>query len=451
MSNKILVGGLVVLTLVSSGAEAQSAADLAVLKGLSPVTTLRKTEAGRAALGANFTITVGIQSGEIRQPALAPFPEQQQLALRDVFQTGGNLAQLSDGLGTTLGAAYVARAHYIDRDRFTSLSQRVADLIAYTRAATRSNSNSAKYFFANLTIDGKTPASAEATALLEDSGGSPDMFGHAYGVPAGSPGAGNYGGARPFQVEAALTRIVGRDYFGTPADNLVYNRGPMMNLTNNPSYPSGHTTYSYTGAVILGVLVPERYPEMIVRAAEYGNHRVIVGAHYAMDVIAGRTLALYAMAHLLANDPAYVGQSLGSVTTIADFRAAVAAARADVVQTLEAACGKTVAECAREDIGRLSDPAANEAFYAATQTYGLPVVHPEQARAVVDVAKAAPEAGYLLTVAFPSLTLDQANAILTNTLGPGGGFLDNGSAFGIYSRLNLHAATLQAARLAGRR
>ena len=37
-------------------------------------------------------------------------------------------------LGTTLGAAYVARAHYIDRKEFTSLSRDVADLIGYANA-----------------------------------------------------------------------------------------------------------------------------------------------------------------------------------------------------------------------------------------------------------------------------------------------------------------------------
>ena len=58
-----------------------------------------------------------------------------------------------------------------------------------------------------------------------------------------------------------------------------------------------------------------------------------------------------------------------------------------------------------------------------------------------------PEAGYLLTAAFPSLTLAQAYAILTLTEGPGGGFLDNGSAFGVYSRLNLYKAAEQAAAL----
>ena len=89
----------------------------------------------------------------------------------------------------------------------------------------------------------------------------------------------------------------------------------------------------------------------------------------------------------------------------------------------------------------------NEAFYATTQTYGLAVVHPEIADRQEDVATLAPEAGYLLTVAFPKLSLDEANRILTETEGPGGGFLDDGSAFGVYSRLNLYAAAGRAAAL----
>ena len=85
-----------------------------------------------------------------------------------------------------------------------------------------------------------------------------------------------------------------------------------------------------------------------------------------------------------------------------------------------------------------------EAFHAVTQTYGLPVVYTQSTE---DVGKLAPEAGYLLTVAFPKLTLEQANQILTDTEGPGGGFLDNGSALGVYSRLNLYAAAGRAAQM----
>src|SRR5262249_51598157 len=112
---------------------------------------------------------------------------------------------------------------------------------------------------------------------------------------------------------------------------------------------------------------------------------------------------------------------------------------------LAAGCGEAVAVCATQDIGRFSNSAANEAFYNATQTYSLPVVNPQNANVVEDVGKVAPEAGYLLTLAFSSLTLEQADRILTETEGPGGGFLDNGSAFGLYSRLNLYAAGQRAA------
>ncbi len=45
----------------------------------------------------------------------------------------------------------------------------------------------------------------------------------------------------------------------------------------------------------------------------------------------------------------------------------------------------------------------NEAFYAWTQTYGLEIAHPETADTVEDVGALAPEAGNLLTAAFPKL------------------------------------------------
>jgi hypothetical protein len=44
--------------------------------------------------------------------------------------------------------------------------------------------------------------------------------------------------------------------------------------------------------------------------------------------------------------------------------------------------------------------------------------------------------------------LAQADEILTKTEGPGGGFIDNGSAFGVYSRLDLYRAVEEAISLA---
>jgi hypothetical protein len=178
----------------------------------------------------------------------------------------------------------------------------------------------------------------------------------------------------------------------------------------------------------------------------------------------GGATSLHALAHLLANDPVYVGQIrknpavLDQATAeadrtvgVTDYRALLAEARAAMAEALKAGCGDTVAACAAKDTGRFKDPAANAAFYAATQTYGLPVVHPETAGRQEDVAKIAPEAGHLLTAAFPALTLDEANAILTETQGPGGGFLDDGSEFGVYARLDLYTAAGKAAALAAQR
>jgi PAP2 superfamily len=451
--------GLVVLMMGCAWADAQTATNMTALRGLAPVSALSNSTDGKAALASNFTVTGGIQTGVIRQPTLLPFPEQQQQALRDAFITDGNLAQLTDGLGTTLGAAYQARAHYLDRARFTSISNAVAEVIAYANSTSGSDSNAGKYFFANGTIDGKKPVSDEALAIFKDIDGAPDPFGVAYGRPAGTPGADQYGDSRPFQTEPTILPIVGLDYFNVPASNEVYNRGPIMNLIDSPSFPSGHTTYGYMGSLLLAVLVPDRYQEMVARAAEYGNDRIIMGAHYAMDVLGGRTVATYDLAHLLANDPAYMNRPLRNVAmitatsepqvpaTIGDFRAAVANARADVTKALEAACGDTVGACAHQDTGRFNAPAMNEAFYATTQTYGLAVAHPKVADRQEDVATLAPEAGYLLTVAFPKLSLEEANRILTETEGPGGGFLDDGSGFGVYSRLNLYAAAGRAAAL----
>jgi hypothetical protein len=447
MTRSLVWSAILFVGLAPAVAQAQSVTNLAAIHGLAPLEALPNTYGGRAALGANFTMTRAIQTGTSGQPTLLPFPEQQQQALRDAFITKGNLAELADGLGTTLGAAYEARAHYISHDRFTSLSPGLRNLIAYALGVTHADADAGKYFFANGTTNGKDAASDAATGILKDMNAKPDIFGRAYGHPAGSPGADHYGNSRPFQTIAGLLTITGRDYFGTAADNIVYNQGPIMDLVNSPSFPSGHTTYAFTGALLLAMLVPERYQALMTRAAEYGNDRIILGAHYAMDVIAGRTLATYDMAHLLANDPAYTGLTIKGSSTVKDFQAAVSAARGDATTILEASCGDTIPICAAADHGRFSNLADDGAFYASTLTYGLPVVFHKNASGEENVARMAPEAGYLLTVAFPTVSLAQADQILTETEAPGGGFLDNGTPFGVYSRLDLFRAAGRAEAL----
>jgi hypothetical protein len=414
-----------------------------VLRGLSTVTVLSKTAEGRAALSANLVVTSGIQTGAIPQPTLLPDAEQRGQSLRDADVTSATASQLTDALGTALGAAYVARAHAIDRTHYTVAAESVTRVLGVAQRTSGPHSNTGKFLFANGTTDGTAPVPAGQMSIVTAQGGQTDPFGRAYHLPAGSPNGDSFGDSRPFQTAPEFRRFVGRDSFNMLVDNTQYTRGPVMDLTDSPSYPSGHTTYGYTVSLILGLLVPERYPQMIVRGAEYGNSRILIGAHYAMDVLGGRTLALYDTAHLLAEDKAYGKDAEG-------FRATLQEAKADLTKVLESACGKTVAQCAAEDTSRFSDAAGVRAFYAVTQTYSLPVVFAKTAAVREDVATVAPEAGYLLTVAYPYLTLKQADDILTETEGPGGGFLDDGSPFGLYSRINLYEAALRAAQMAPR-
>ncbi|MGZ5850565.1 MAG: phosphatase PAP2 family protein, partial [Methyloceanibacter sp.] len=119
-----------------------------------------------------------------------------------------------------------------------------------------------------------------------------DVFGGAYEVPAGSANADPYGNSRLFQTEAHVTEYSGKNFFGVETTNTAYLRGPMQDLRANPSYPSGHATTAIWSRCCW---------RCVTRAAEYGNDRIVLGAHYAMDVLGGRTLAEYDLAQLLAN------------------------------------------------------------------------------------------------------------------------------------------------------
>ena len=426
------------LCLSSSAVRADDRHGLDVLRGLAPVATLDNDAAGRAALKANLANTGAIQLGLAHQPTLLPFNDQQRQAMRDAFIATANASVLADGLGSTLGGVYQSRAPCTSDDdgktaHCAPLSPAVAKVVGEASDLTRADAGAGKFFFANATTNGTLPVSPEAAAILKDAGGVTDVFGKAYDLPAGAKGADKFGDSRPFETEPEVLTFTGRDYFDVPTSNLAYLYGPVQDLTDSPSYPSGHTTYGYTEGLMLALLVPKRYPQMIARAAEYGNDRIIMGAHYAMDVLGGRTLALYDLAHLLARD---------------DYRQALAEARDELTKSLEAGCHEPIASCAAHDSGRLSRLGRDGVFYQSTQTYGLPVVHAKTARGGEDVGKLAPEAGRLLTAAFPYLTLPQADAILTATEGKGGGFLDDGSAFGVYSRLDLFRAGLWAEAVA---
>ena len=458
---------LVVAGMASSpGAHAQSATNLTALQGMAPFSALRNTDPGKAALDSNLKVTGDIQSGATVLTGLGAFAQQQQQALSDAAITSTNAFQLVDGLGTKLGNAYRGRTTYTSTNdggvaTSTAITQSVTNLLTYTYSVANSDASVAKYFFANKTLDSKGTTSATANGYVTAVNGVADVYGLAYNKPAGSSGADAYGNSRPYQTLSNVTLFTGADFFGVSSGNSNYLYGPPagqtivggQNLNNSPAFPSGHTTYGHTDSLLLALLVPERFQQMVTRGAEYGNSRIVLGAHYAMDVIAGRTIAYYDVSKMLANNAAYIGSTFNidnqyaavsnktsPTVTIIDYQAAFASAQSDLRAILSADCGAAISVCASNgDTTRFNSLASDKAFYNATMTYGLPVVYADNT-GVEDVNTKARDAGYLLQTRFPYLTLAQRNDVLTSTEGQGGGFLDNGSEFGVYSRLNLFAA-----------
>lgn len=60
-------------------------------------------------------------------------------------------------------------------------------------------------------------------------------------------------------------------------------------MSNTPAkdggFPSGHTNASYLAALSLAYAVPERFQELMTRASEMGNNRIVAGMHSPLDVM----------------------------------------------------------------------------------------------------------------------------------------------------------------------
>ena len=65
-------------------------------------------------------------------------------------------------------------------------------------------------------------------------------------------------------------------------------------LRRNGSYPSGHTAFGWSSALAMAEVAPEYQDTILRRGYEYGQSRIIVGAHWQSDVDAGRLAAAVA-------------------------------------------------------------------------------------------------------------------------------------------------------------
>lgn len=168
------------------------------------------------------------------------------------------------------------------------------------------------------------------------------------------------------------------------------------------AFPSGHTAEAWRDALVMAYLVPQRYQEMVTRAAILGENRIRAGMHQTFDVLGGRVLATAIVAYNL-NQPKYTPlrseayeQSqtwLMKATNSSDFQALMA-----------------FAHSAPKAKDALADYSWNKAFFEERLTYGYkPISDPNKAPSVPKGAEV------LLETRLPYLSAEQRRVVLKTT------------------------------------
>ncbi|PWD85349.1 autotransporter domain-containing protein [Ignatzschineria cameli] len=161
------------------------------------------------------------------------------------------------------------------------------------------------------------------------------------------------------------------------------------------SYPSGHTWNGFRQAATLAMVFPEIGGEIFSRAIEYGESRVIVGAHFATDTIASRVGNYHAMAQMLADD------------NIADT---VVALGRETRGAVADACHMDVRSCIAQNSTALTLENNHETgYYGKKDPETAPLITPDE---IPDLA------AYLLRLRFPYLEESQWKSILAGTAYP---------------------------------
>lgn len=252
---------------------------------------------------------------------------------------------------------------------------RTFNLLNRAYSFTSSDLGVAKNYFANgaATNPSVTPAGYVAVPAVAPAGYTLPRFNNlpntttsvldiAAGVTNTQAGQDVYGSSRPVQAR--------------PSAVNQFDPTSINGLTTNPSFPSGHTNYAVTDSILLGMLTPSLYQNMLLRGADYANSRIVLGVHYPLDIIASRAFAAYDLAQAFTN-PAYIDNAATTGTAI-NLTSLFTQAQGELQSTLSAGCGAAVATCAASAANTANNPylpsSANQALYQARLTYGLPIL-----------------------------------------------------------------------------
>ncbi|MBB4200886.1 hypothetical protein CCR94_00965 [Rhodoblastus sphagnicola] len=447
------------------------------LGGGLPTQAIQSTNGQNFSGSGNLTITTGVNG------TIAPSQSYGGLgALGGAFQTAVSPYAVTASTGAYVTASTTGSANPLLTGQYQT--QTVVNLLNSAYNSFNSiDLGVAKYYFANGTTNGTSTAVAPNGYTLPTYNGMPNttnsVYDVAYGVNNNQNGQNQYGDSRPVQVAA---------------NNLnQYDPTSLYNLGGNPSFPSGHTTYAFTDSILIGMMTPQFFQSMILRASEYGNSRIDLGVHYPLDIIASRSFVQYNLVQLLsataatgstqASNPYYYTNTNGSTTVLNLNGQFVSAAQSlnGYLNTQASTCGGSVAACAASNpyntysattyayqataagVTGASTAAENAAIYAYRMTYGLPTYTYAQAPRELNDGQGN-TAAILLSTLYGGKGNAQAQALANAATGgtSGGGSIANlatstinqiiydtegqalqafyGTQLSYWSRINLYAA-----------
>ncbi|MDO5536845.1 MAG: phosphatase PAP2 family protein [Desulfovibrionaceae bacterium] len=158
----------------------------------------------------------------------------------------------------------------------------------------------------------QTERGRQAAVDAEDRDMAP-LFSEAFGMPVTSEGMPEtYRLIAMARKEITRAPRTAKKHYARVRPYTLYNDATCTprfedELRHTGSYPSGHSTRAWGVALVLSEVNPARCEEIMKRAWEMGQSRVICGYHWQSDVEAGRLVGAAAAAALHA-DPAFQAQ-----------------------------------------------------------------------------------------------------------------------------------------------
>src|SRR5262245_26810688 len=276
---------------------------------------------GTTTINQNFTNAISINNNSTAA--------QRGQAIVDNTITTDNGVVLADALGSKMAAIWNGVNSQTASGATTTFSPNLLQLFRQINAISQDDSGKAKNYFAdgsangsvfvnnnNLALGKTATSNTPVKGISLPAGGSFNIYDLAYNPPAATRNL--TGNSRPVQVApGSIQSFSAPNYFGVNQSNGAIIGGVSNNagsgLFANAAAPSGHTTFGYTTSLLFAMLVPEAYQRFLTRASEYGNSRIVLGAHYPLDVMMGRVLGTYDVVQMMNNNPKYLNATVNGV------------------------------------------------------------------------------------------------------------------------------------------